>query len=333
MENIYLCSVSELLTRIYTGDDRLPEGLMKDNFFHSPQLFMLSRDTTRQRPYMVTVEDKDGHVVAQMLAIMRRRSSWLPPYLYRQCRVLGEGCYRDGTNKTELFEMMLSTLTKRLGPSMFFMEVSNLSQKMFGYKQFRDNRYFPVRWMSIHNSLHSHAPEERLSKKMLKRIEKSYSRGVITDEVKDEADFKAFSQLLHKHNWLKPKRYIPEDDFFRGMRKLGNARLFVTRYHEHIIGCSVVVYSEQQSYLWYTAFRRKTYITLHPDEVTLWYALKDAYDRGYEHMYFMDVGLPYSKNAFREFILRFGGKPVSTYRWFRCNIKWINSLLSWIYRD
>jgi hypothetical protein len=47
----------------------------------------------------------------------------------------------------------------------------------------------------------------------------------------------------------------------------------------------------------------------------------------------MDVGLPFRKNSFREFILSFGGKPVSTVRWFRCSIRWINGLLSWIYRD
>jgi hypothetical protein len=313
----------------------LPE-LDNSNFFHSRQLFEIVKQTPRQRPYMVVATASDGRVLAHMLATVRYRTLWVPPYIYTHCRILGEGVYtynHEGYSEYELFGQMLNALRSHIGYHVLYIEVSNLSEKMFAYRELKQQEFFPVRWMSIHNSLHSHAPEERLSKKMLKRIEKSYSRGVITDEVKDEADFKAFSQLLHKHNRLKPKRYIPKDDFFRGMRKLGNARLFVTRYHEHIIGCSAVVYSEQQSYLWYTAFRRKTYITLHPDEVTLWHALKDAYDRGYEHMYFMDVGLPYSKNSYREFILRFGGKPVSTYRWFRCNIKWINSLLSWIYRD
>ena len=47
----------------------------------------------------------------------------------------------------------------------------------------------------------------------------------------------------------------------------------------------------------------------------------------------MDVGLPFKRNRFREFILGFGGKPVSVYRWFRCNVRWINRVLSWLYRD
>ena len=228
---------------------------------------------------------------------------------------------------------MLQKLTSKLGRRMLYMEVSNLSQKMFGYKQFRECHYFPVRWMSIHNSLHSHTPEERITPKMQRRIDKAYRQGIITDDVQTEADFKAFSKLLRQHNLLKPKRYIPADDFFRAIQQQCNGRLCLTRYHGHIIGCSAIVYSQQQAYLWYAAFRRKSYARLHPDLLTVWHAIKTSHSLGYEHIYFMDVGLPFRKNRYRDFILRFGGKPTSTYRWFRCSIGWINRLLSWIYRD
>jgi hypothetical protein len=80
------------------------------------------------------------------------------------------------------------------------------------------------------------------------------------------------------------------------------------------------------------ASRRKSFAIVHPDELTLWHVLKDTHSRGYEHVFFLDVGLPFSRNSFREFILRFGGKPVSTFRWFRCSIRWINVILSRIYR-
>ena len=238
-----------------------------------------------------------------------------------------------GKDEASYPRMMLQMLAEKLGPKVFYMEVSHLSQKMLGYKLFRENRFFPVRWMSIHNSLHSRAPEERISERKLRRINQAYERGIITDEVQSDADFEAFMRLLRHHNWLKPKRYIPHENFFQGLRAHGYGRLFVTRYHDHIIGCSACVYSEGQAYLWYAAYRRKTYAFLHPKELTIWHAIKDAHSRGYEHIYFMDVGLPFRKNAFREFILRFGGKPVSTYRWFRFRWKWLNKLLSWLYRD
>jgi len=325
--------MSEVTTKIYTSGDLLPEGLNKENIFHSPQLFALAEATPRHKPYLITVETTNGEVRAQMLALVRFHSSWLPPYLYRHCRILGEGVYASAEEKDLYFGIMINTLTKKLGPKVFYMEVSHLSQKMLGYKLFRENRFFPVRWMSIHNSLHSRTPEERISERKLKRINQAYERGIITNEVQNSEDFDAFMRLLRQHNWLKPKRYIPHEVFFKGIQESGDGRLFVTRYRDRIIGCSACVYSERQSYLWYAAYRRKTYAFLHPNELTIWHAIKDAHSRGYEHIYFMDVGLPFRKNAFRDFILRFGGKPVSTYRWFRFRWKWLNKLMSWLYRD
>ena len=323
-----------MTTKIYTSGDTLPQGLMEERFFHSPQFFAVCQQTPRHRPYLVTLEHADGQIVAQMLAVVRYRTSWLPPYLYRHCHILGEGVYRHEELKDEHFGLLLQALTAKLGPRMLYIEMSNLSQKMFGYRQLRNNRYFPVRWMSIHNSLHSRTPEERISTPMQRRIDHTYERGVVTDEVQGDEDFKEFMRLLRHHNWLKPKRYIPADEFFQQIHKQPeHGRLFLTRYKNHIVGCSAVFYSHRQAYLWYAAYRRKTYAIAHPRELTIWHAIKDSHQRGYEHIFFMDVGLPFRKNAFRDFILRFGGKPVSTYRWFRCSVKWLNSLLSWIYRD
>ena len=267
-----------------------------------------------------------------MLAIVRYRASYFPPYFYMHCRVLGEGVYHDQPD-SELFGLMLEALRRKLSNRVLYIEVSNLSQKMFGYRQFRQQSFFPVHWMSIHNSLHSRTPEERISERMQHRIDTAYERGVVTDEVLTETDFKAFSRLLRHHHWLKPKRYIPHDDFFRGIRQTGAGRLYVTRYRGHIIGCSAVAYSGRNAYLWYSAFRRKSYVFLHPDVLTIWHAIKDSHRLGYDHIFFLDVGLPFSRNSFREFILSFGGKPVSTYRWFRVSLRWVNRLLSWIYRD
>ena len=228
---------------------------------------------------------------------------------------------------------MLDAIRQRIGSSVLYIEVSNLNQKMFGYRELRQQQFFPIHWMSIHNSLHSRTPEERLSERMAKRIEQAYSRGVETKEVETDDELKAFLRLLHQHNWLKPKRYIPADNFFKGVQQGNFGRLYVTTYHSHVIGCAAVVYSGNNAYLWYAAFRRKSYAFVHPDVLTIWHTLKDAHTRGYDHLFFLDVGLPFSRNPFREFILSFGGKPVSTHRWFRFNIRWLNRLLSWIYRE
>lgn len=326
--------MSELTTRIYTKGDLLPEMTCR-NFFHSAELFHVCEQTPRLRAYMVVVEEEEsGKVVCHLLAMLRYRSSLFPPYLYTHCRIYGEGDYEEeNEQKEELFDMMLTALTRKLQHWVLYLEVSHLSQKMFGYRRFRQQGFFPVHWMSIHNSLHSRAPEERISEKMKLQIERSQSRGVKTKEIESAEDFKKFIKLLRSHHWFKPKRYIPDGEFFRQLMEGQNARLFVTEYHEKVIGCCACAYSKGDAYLWYSAFRRKSYLRLHPDIMTVWNALQQAYEYKYNHMFFMDVGLPFRRNSFREFILSFGGKPVSTYRWFRCNLPWVNALLKWVYKS
>lgn len=318
---------------LYTRSSDIPD-MECHSYFHSKMYFELCENTLRMKPYMAVVQTPDKTVVAHMVAVVRYRTSWLPPYLYRHCRVLGDGDYADSQYKREdLLNMMLKALSATAFCRSLYTEFSNLSQKMFGYKQFRSYRFFPVKWMSIHNSLHSKAPEKRLNKKMLDRIEKANQRGVVTNPVRTDKDFNDFFRLLRRHNILKPKRYIPDNSFFINLQKSGHGQLFITRYKDYVVGCSACAFSGGNAYLWYTAFLRKSFAAVHPDIMTIWGAIQYAYRHGYEHIVFMDVGLPFKKNPFREFILKFGGKPVSTYRWFFCSLRWLNRLLSWVYRE
>ena len=323
-----------LTTTIFTKSKGMPT-LRQGSYFHSRELMEICEEAPRQRPYMVVVNDTAGNELCHMLGIVRFRTLILPPFLLIHCRILGEGVYDETSSykREELFSLMVSALTQKLNKRALFIEVSNLSTKMFGYKELRSNGYYPINWISIHNSLHRHAPEERITEKLQHRIDHIHQRGVTTEIVNNETDFKAFSRLLRKHHILKPKRYIPDDIFFRKLLAGNNGNLFVTKYRKKVIACAAVVYSEGDAYLWYSAFRRKTFLTLHPDTMVVWDVMKHAYNEGYQHMRFMDVGLPFRRNPYREFILRFGGKEQSTYRWFRFSIRWVNNLLAWLYRE
>ena len=105
-----------------------------------------------------------------MLVTVRTRRSWLPPYIYMHARVLGEGEYTAegsaedtpaaaASRKDELFAAMLKAVKKRLNNKVLYFEISNLSEKMFGYRTLRKAEFFPVKWMKVHNSLHSRTPE------------------------------------------------------------------------------------------------------------------------------------------------------------------------------
>lgn len=317
---------------IYDNKDSLPE-LECNSFFHGRTLFEICSSTSRMHPYMVVARD-DGGVVAHMLAMVRSKTSLLPSCMSSHCCILGEGEYREGSAwpKALLFGEMMSALTAMLDGRVLYIELSNLSVKMFGYKQLCEAGYFPVHWMNVHNSLHSKLPEERLAVKVARRIEASYNKGVVTAEVSSDSELEAFCRLLRSHNRFKLKRYIPRDDFFRGLWCTEHGRLFVTKYKDRVVGCCACVYSEGNAYLWYFAFLRKSFVMVCPDVMTVWHAIKHAHSHGCTHIHFMDVGLPFRKNPFREFILRFGGKPVSTYRWFRFSARWLNTLMSLVYR-
>ena len=284
---------------------------------------------------MVVAKDAEGHFAACLLAVVRARGSWIPPFIYWHCRIFGEGYYREGLvrdEREEIFGIMLNAITNKMRMRAFYIEMSNLSSKMFGYRHFRSLGYLPIAWMSIHNSLHSRPAEERISDKIKHRLEVAEQKGVRTEEAKSDSDMKQFIRLLHNHNLLKPKRYIPADSFFYNIRGSSSCQLLLTKYKAKAIGCAALVYSQGNAFLWYSAFLRKTYMKLHPDDVTLWNAIKKAETDGCAHIVFLDVGLPFKRNPLRDIILRFGGKPMSTYRWFYFTNPWLNRILKWLLR-
>ncbi len=334
-------------TRIYKKSEELP-AIAESNFFHSRKLFDLYEQTPGMKPYMVVAyadsctdeperDNKDSSpiVIGHMLAVVGYRHTLIPPFIYKYCLILGEGCYPQASTstpesqtpqRTKVFSQMLDKLLKEISTWVGFIEFSNIGSKMFGYKEFREKGFFPVRWLSIRNSLHSRLPEERISEKMKQKIERAYKRGITTEEISSPGDIDAFYRLLKQHNILKLKRHIPDKKFFETL-SAPTARLFATRYNEKTVGCAACIYSEGNAYLWYFASKRKSYARLHPDIVTIWHVIKDAHARGFDHFIFLDVGLPFRKSPLRDFILRFGGKSVSTLRWFRFG----NSLLNKIF--
>lgn len=325
--------MSNYTVNLYSHGDTLPE-MPAENFFHSPELFHIVENSPGQNPYMAVVTDEKGNHIAHLLAFDRRRKTWIPPYLYTQGRIYGEGEYSTDENREEVFGLMLHVITKKLRHKLcFFIEFSDLSRKMFGYRWFRNEGYFPLNWQEVHNSLHSMPPEQRLTQKMRDRIKKIYGMGVETREAETDEEVHEFYKLLDGFYRLKMRRIVPTEDHVKQLYNSNNARIFVTVYKGKIIGGSVCVFSEGNAYLWYLASKRKSHPLLHPNTMTIWYAIQWSWKHNYAHFFFLDVGLPLHKNLFRDFILSFGGKPVAKYRWFRFSVKWVNKLLGYIYRE
>ncbi|MDY6266096.1 MAG: GNAT family N-acetyltransferase [Prevotella sp.] len=315
------------------SSDRLPE-LSNKNVFHSVEMFRVLEKVSGCTPYMIVVTDDKRRVHAHMLAILWRRGSLLPPYLFSQGRVYGEGVYADDGERKVLFPMMLDAVAKAFQHKLcLFIEFSHISSKMFGYRDFRRHGFFPISWLHIRNSLHSMSPEERLSEQLLRTIDKGYTAGIVTREAETDDEVRAFWKMLKNYYRFKFHRYIPSESFCLCLERSSIGKVFVTLSHDKVIGGSIVVYSDKDAYLWFVASKRKSHPLHHPDVMTVWHAIKSSFDRGMRHICFMNVGLPLRRSRYRDFILSFGGKQVSSYRWFHFTIGWMNKLLSWIYRE
>ena len=325
--------MDKIEVQIFSKSDELPE-MTCGNFFHSIELFQIIEKTPGQWPYMAVAYSGDGTIVGHLLAIMRRRGSLIPPYFFTQGHIYGEGDYPDGVAKSEIFGCLLEAISKKFKRNLcLFAEFSDISKKMFGYRQFRNNGYFPISWQEIHNSLHSLPPAERLSGKQLRRIRRIGKLGVETREVINLDELNAFYKILKHDNRLRLRRLIPSLELFTGFFKSDKGKIFVTLYKGSIIGGCVCVFTGGNAYLWYLASKTKSYSRLHTNTMTVWHALNYSYQQNYAHFYFLDAGLPWRSSHYRDFILRFGGKPVAKFRWFRISIGWINHLLTWIYRE
>ena len=156
----------EVSVTLITKASDLP-GIICDDFFQSVELFKILEATPKQKPYMALATDGQGHIVAHLLAVVSYHYLLLPPFTYSHCHIYGEGVYApEVENKEAIFSLFVKAITAELTHKLcLFIEISDLSSKMFGYGKLRENGFFPIQWQKIHNSLHSKHPYERLDRK------------------------------------------------------------------------------------------------------------------------------------------------------------------------
>ncbi len=317
----------------YRKGNKLPP-LPGKNLFHSVELFHVYEQTPGYDPYMIVTFEK-GLPIACLLAVIRKSVRHFPPSIIKRCEVYGEGDYFSGKNQEELFGTMLTHLTQIVSQCCFLIEIRNLNNPLFAYKHFRANGFFPTNWLRIHNSLHSKSPEMRLSASRKRQIKRAEKNGATLHIAETEEEIRNFAKMLHNNYSAKIQKHFPDKRFFQQAilqnRKKEFCKIFLVKYNEKIIGGSVCLFSNQNAYLWFSGGMTKRYPLQYPGVMAVWKALTYAYEQGYQHMEYMDVGLPFKKHGYRNFILRFGGIQHNTHRWFRFRWNWLNKLLTKIY--
>ena len=140
------------LTTYYQGSE-IPD-FPGTNTFHSKELFQIYEETPGYTPLLIMASE-DGKPVARLLAAIRKSIRIFPPAFIKRCEIYGTGEYLIAeADKERIFGEMLEHLTTEALRNSFLIEFRNLENAMFGYKYFRSNRYFPVNWLRVRNSLH-----------------------------------------------------------------------------------------------------------------------------------------------------------------------------------
>lgn len=322
------------LTTYYRGS-QVPE-LPGTNTFHSTELFRIYEATPGYTPLLI-VASEAGKPIAKLLAAIRKSVRLFPPGIIKRCEIYGTGEYFDNqADRETIFSDMLQRLTDEALREAFLIEFRNLDSAKFGYKAFRENHYFAINWLRVRNSLHLVTQaEEWFSPSRIRQIKKGFKNGAKVSEAHTAKEIRDFAHMLHKVYSAKIRRHFPSRDFFqqleKQMMKSRQSRIFIVTYKDKIIGGSACIYSDESAYLWFSGGMRKTYALQYPGILAVWYALHDAKQRGYRHLEFMDVGLPFRKHGYRDFVLRFGGKQISTRRWFHFKWEWLNRMLIKMY--
>ena len=303
---------------------------------HSYALFPIYEQPPGYTPILI-VASVNEQPVAKLLAVVRRSVRLFPPSLIKRCEVYGAGEYFcDETDKEMLFSQMLEHLTREALQEAFLIEFRNLPSGLFGYKYFKQNNYFCINWLRIHNSLHSLSPEERLDPSHRKKIQKAIRRGVYIQPSEQQEEINKFLQILKRNYSYKIRKHFPDLTLFQSLIQQSKerelAKVFLVKYKGKIIGGSFCMFSNNNAYLCFSGGLRKTYAWLHPNLMAIWAASQYAYEQGYQHFEFADTGLPVKRSGYRRFILNFGGKQTSTRRWFRFRWTWLNRLIGWFYR-
>ncbi len=322
---------------IYTTGAELPR-LIDGPVLHSAMLFRSYGQSSKCRPYMLVAYDSDGAEIGHLLMVRKHTVRIIPPVFSVWYSIQGEGAYRPGCNREEVFACFLDKVFGMFGFHHTFIEVRNIEDSRFAYGTLRKHSFIPVRDHRNYISLHSRDPKERLTRAYRAHIRKSIERGVTFRRATGREEIEEGLRLMKAFYRSKTRKSPPQTAVLAGMllgsdgRLQEQAKMFLVMFKGKIIGASVCLYEETRALLAYTFGLRKRFPLQFPGIMAIWAAIADAYSSGYDHFEFLEVrGLSRLRKSFLSTIGNFGGKDVSTLQWYHFKWNWVNKFLRWIY--
>lgn len=319
----------------YRKEDLPPMGEV--NFFHNPSSFDWYGNSSTYTPLML-VAFADEKPVAAMFAVITRINRYFSGKLFKRCFISQPPAFfGEKLPQIEIFDALITHLVKEVRNRVFFIRYENLGNAIFGYKGFRENGFFSMKWINIRNSLQRKRKIwDQLSKTRKNQVNKAIKKGVVMEEFTSEEKLPEIYKLIKETNNKRITRRFPPyqylENFFCHYIKEGKGKILLTRYQGKIIGAAILGLEHKKTvYCLYYWGRSKRHKLLYPTIYTIYQAMQISEDNGFQYFDFMDVAIPTKKAGRARFLLQFGGKQRATRRWYRFNWGLLNFFANRIY--
>lgn len=307
------------------------------NFFHYPSSFDWYDHTPAYQPLMLVAYDNERPVAA-LFAILVRTNRFLHHSLFKRCIVSQQPAFFDKElPQIELFELLITHLVNEVKRKVFLIRYENLGNTIFGYKGFRENQFFSVKWINIRNSLQRRRKiGDQLFPSRKNQVNKALKKGLTMEELESDNHLPEIYQLIKNTNQKKIRRRFPPytyfENFFHHYIKTGKGKILLTRFQGKIIGGAILGFEKNEYvYCLYYWGKSKRYKLLYPTIFTIYSAMKQAEEEGFHYFDFMDVSFLNKNTGRARFLLQFGGKQKATRRWYRLNWGLLNFFANRIY--
>ncbi len=323
---------------IFTKSEEIPT-LIRGSILHSAAMFRALEGEHASKPYMLVAYDSNDAEIGHLLITRNRSIRIFPPVFSVWYTIQGEGTYSKlCTDREQIFASFLEKVFDIFDFRHSFIEVQNIEDSRFAYSVLSKHNFTPLRDHRNYISLHSKTPRERLSRAYKAHIRKAESAGVTTRiaTTREEVD-KALKLIKNFYKTKTRKKYPKRERILKLLYNSdgslsNNAKIFLVIYKGNIIGSSICIYEQGRAFLAYSCGLRKRYPLQYPGIMAIWAALSNAHKEGYDHFEFLEVrGLSRLRKSFLNTIGNFGGKEVSTLRWYHFKWGWLNKFLRWIY--
>lgn len=307
------------------------------NFFHSPDAFDWYCCIPAYTPFMLVAFNNEKPVAA-LFAIIARKNRLLRHSLFRRCIISQPpSFFGSDLPQIELFELLITHLVKEVRHKVFLIRYENLGNAIFGYKGFRENQFYSVKWINICNSLQRRRKIwDQLTPSRKNQVNRALKKGVQMVEVTSDDDLPEIYRLIRDTNQKKIRRRLPPylffENFYRHYVKEGKGMILLTRYQGKIIGGAILGFEQKKKvFCLYYWGKSKRYKLLYPTIFTIYSAMQRSEDEGFHYFDFMDVGFIHKNSGRSRFLLQFGGKQKATRRWYRLNWGLLNFFANRIY--